>query len=77
MALKEDVEVARIETVKAVREEVEPMRQQMDAIGGQVSQAFSVTKLLHERVCERRVIKNAKNNASAGAAVNVHRAQTV
>ena len=50
MALKEDIEVAQLETVKIFRQEIEPVKAHVAAIDTSVTQALDETKNLNERL---------------------------
>ncbi len=55
MALKEDVEVAKLETVKILRQEIEPVKAHMESLETNVSQALDETKMLNERLTKTEI----------------------
>ena len=58
MALKEDIEVAQLETVKIFRQEIEPVKAHVAAIDTSVTQALDETKNLNERLTVVEVGQN-------------------
>ena len=60
MALKEDVEVAKLETVKIFREELEPVKAHVALIDANAIKALDETKALNDRlvVAEQDSVKN-------------------
>ena len=50
MALKEDIEVAKLETVKEIRSEIAPLRESIADVDTKAAQALDETKMLHQRM---------------------------
>ncbi len=50
MALKEDIEVAKLETVKEIRSEIAPLRESIAEVDTKAVRALDETKMLHDRM---------------------------
>ena len=50
MALKEDIEVAKLETVKEIRSEIAPLRESTAEVDTKAVRALDETKMLHDRM---------------------------